>query len=189
MILSQSARNQVYTVNTNGHYEEIDGALEINIDNSLSPRNQIELTEMREAEQSLVLLQNSIQTMKETVDVAMRDISKQALRETITQVIKDTQLEMIRGALRQVLIENSDSQLLKRRSSASSESGPDAYKENQETEYLNPYQPLHIDGDSCEHPYMETALNEASLDICSGETKKYPIDVSSLCSENTVLDV
>ncbi|CAC5381149.1 unnamed protein product [Mytilus coruscus] len=170
-ILSPSARNQAYTVNTNGHYEEIDGALEINIDNSLSPGNQIELREMRGAEQNLVLLQNSIQTMKETVDVAMRDIAKQALTETIIQVIKETQLEMIRGALRQVLSENSDSQLYKRRSSASSESGPDANEENQETGYLNPYQPLHINVESCEHPYTDSTLNDAPLDICSRETK------------------
>ncbi|CAC5370032.1 unnamed protein product [Mytilus coruscus] len=179
-INAPSSRNQYNTANRNGHYEEIDETLEINVNNSFSPVNdQIGNREMRDAAQ--MLMPTSIQTIQEVVEQTVRDISMRVLTETTTTVVRENQLKVIRETVKQVLSENDGSQLNNTHSISSTESEHDT---NDEHGYLNPYQPLHINVDSCEHPYTDTTLNDVPLNICRRETKNYPIDTLSFRSEN-----
>lgn len=181
-INAPSFNNQASTSNAairNGHYEEIDGALEINVNNSLSPGNdQIENLEMREATQI------SIQTIQEIAEQTMRDMSMGVLTETTANVVKKHQLKLIKETVKQVLSENYDLQPNNTHSTSSTESEHDT---NDENGYLNPYQPLNINVDSCEHPYTDTTLKNDTPN--KRETKNCSIGTLSFQSENATLEL
>lgn len=180
-----STRNQSNTANRNGHYEEIDAALEINVNNSLSPGvDQIDNLEMHDAEQ--MPMPNSMLTIQEIVGETMRDISMRVLTETTATVVRENQLKLIKETVRQVLSENNDLQLNYTHSTSSTESEHDT---NDENGYLNPYQPLNINVDSCEHPYADTTLKDDTLNICKTEIKNYPVDTLSFHSENVTSEL
>ncbi|CAG2194561.1 IGSF9 [Mytilus edulis] len=187
-INAPSFSNQASTSNAairNGHYEEIDGALEINVNNSLSPGNdQIENLEIREATQ--ISMPTSIQTIQEIAEQTMRDMSMRVLTETTTTVIRKNQLKLIKETVRQVLSEKNDLQPNNTHSTSSTESEHDT---NDENGYLNPYQPLNINVDSCEHPYTNTILKDDTLNICKREIKNYPIVNLSFHSENVTSEL
>ncbi|XP_052061835.1 uncharacterized protein LOC127701897 [Mytilus californianus] len=105
-ISSPLSENQANKVNTNEHDEEIDIALEKNIDKRLSqPRNdQIENHGMRDDKQ--MSMPTSIQTIQEIVEQPLGDVSLQELAETAAQVVRETPLQEIRETKQQVLSEN-----------------------------------------------------------------------------------
>lgn len=177
-----SSGNQGNTINSNEHYEEIDGDFELNANIDLSPVN-VHIGNQETPGAEHMLTPPSIQTMKEIVEQTMRDMSMRVLTETATKMVRDTQLNEIRETLQQVLNDNNVFQQTNRRSSLSSGSEYDTNDENHETGYLNPYQPLLLNSNTCEQPYTETTLNGTQLDTYIRENTNCSTDTFSFRSK------